>query len=457
MEHTNLGPPIRIMNKSGKQTGRFVKAIVAVMLCGLAIAAARAVEPEYQGKTVSEWLDAMDANLTEAEFYTARNQNVDPAQFRDQKHQQAQEAIRQMGTNALPTLLDLVSVGERNRRKLARKIKSQDIRESLRDSNPECREVIRGLAVDALVILGTNAEPAIPQLSKWLHDNPDCWVEATHALLRMSPKGFAVLTNVVNDTNDMARGLVIWELGREPGGDPKMIMPIMFKALKDPDTYNRGNAAEYLGGRDAELVIPILIPLLDGYKGDFYTIKGVAHALSSYGPAAKAAVPKLFNLYTNAVVSKDRQTAGDWGILIWALQAIDKEAAGRAEEFLVNSGPLNYARDGYSQTKLKNGLELIAGGYLYTEIPTPTNRFLASAELLDPKTGKWTKTGEMNVARYDHKATLLRDGKVLVEGGHGSYPLDAARRVFPNIARPSLSSKELYDPATGIWTVVTNK
>ena len=401
----------------------------------MAAYAAPAAEPEYQGKALSEWLVV--------------NATGDKS---------AADAIRQIGANGLPVLLDLLSVGEKNRRSVAKRIKSKDIQESLRDSRPDFREAIRGMAVEGFAILGTNAEPAIPQLMKWLHDNPDCWVDATHALLRVGPKGFAALTNVVNDTHDKARGLVIWVLVNERGVDPKMIMQTMINALKDPDSYNRGNAADYLGGRDAELMIPVLIPLLDSYKDDFYTIKGVAHALSSYGPAAKAAVPKLFNLYTNAVVSKDRQSAGDWGIvLMWALQAIDKEAAGRAEEFLVNSGPLNYARRGYSQTKLKNGLELIAGGYLYTDIPTPTNRFLASAELLDPKTGKWTKTGEMNVARYDHKAALLSNGKVLVEGGHGSHPFDIARRVFPNIARPSLSSKELYDPTTGTWTVVTNK
>jgi hypothetical protein len=110
---------------------------------------------------------------------------------------------------------------------------------------------------------------------------------------------------------------------------------------------------------------------------------------------------------------------------------------------------LNEARDGYTRTKLTNGLELIAGGYLHTEIPTVTNRYLSSAELLDSKTGKWTETGEMHVARYYHKATLLPDGKELVEGGYGSHP--------PNVARQGLSSKELYDPVTGIWTVVTNK
>jgi len=46
----------------------------------------------------------------------------------------------------------------------------------------------------------------------------------------------------------------------------------------------------------------------------------------------------------------------------------------------------------------------------------------------------------MNAARAYHTAALLRDGKVLVAGGMGDRLL-------------SLDSAELYDPATGTWTL----
>ena len=53
--------------------------------------------------------------------------------------------------------------------------------------------------------------------------------------------------------------------------------------------------------------------------------------------------------------------------------------------------------------------------------------------------GRWRATGDLVTARWNHSATLLSNGQVLVAGGLGTGS------IF-------LASAELYDPATGTWT-----
>jgi N-acetylneuraminic acid mutarotase len=66
-----------------------------------------------------------------------------------------------------------------------------------------------------------------------------------------------------------------------------------------------------------------------------------------------------------------------------------------------------------------------------------TSDYLNSAELYNPATGQWTVTGLLNVGRQYHAATLLYSGCVLVTGGLASSGVT--------------SSAELYDPNSGIW------
>lgn len=97
---------------------------------------------------------------------------------------------------------------------------------------------------------------------------------------------------------------------------------------------------------------------------------------------------------------------------------------------------------GYTATLLPDGKVLIAGG-------TRGFNTLATAELYDPASGTWTPTGSMKYSRREHTATLLPDGKVLVAGGFLNDP-------FSITGGSALSSAELYDPATGTWTETTS-
>jgi len=101
------------------------------------------------------------------------------------------------------------------------------------------------------------------------------------------------------------------------------------------------------------------------------------------------------------------------------------------------TGSLNTARHTHTATLLPNGKVLVAGG-------TDNLNSLASAELYDPASGTWTATGSLNTSRLQHTATFLPNGKVLVAGGFASS--------FNNGSQNPVASAELYDPASGTWS-----
>jgi N-acetylneuraminic acid mutarotase len=90
------------------------------------------------------------------------------------------------------------------------------------------------------------------------------------------------------------------------------------------------------------------------------------------------------------------------------------------------------SRYDHTATLLPNGKVLVVGGY-------GGGGMLASAEIYSPDTDSWASAADMSVARYKHAATLLKNGKVLVTGGYnGAY----------------LASAEIYDPENDVWISV---
>ena len=104
-------------------------------------------------------------------------------------------------------------------------------------------------------------------------------------------------------------------------------------------------------------------------------------------------------------------------------------------QFTATAGKLSSGLYAHTATRLKDGHVLIAGGFADSGVTSV-------AELYNPATKTFSKTGELKAARAGHTATLLRDGRVLIAGGRDAK------------ANP-LASAEIYDPETQTFTLLS--
>ena len=97
----------------------------------------------------------------------------------------------------------------------------------------------------------------------------------------------------------------------------------------------------------------------------------------------------------------------------------------------IATGKMMMARADHTATLLKDGRVLVVGG-------KNDDAYLKSAEFYNPTTNKWSDAKPMSQSRWGHAAVRLdKDGMVLVTGGFGSSD--------------SLSSMTIYHPAQKDW------
>jgi hypothetical protein len=156
---------------------------------------------------------------------------------------------------------------------------------------------------------------------------------------------------------------------------------------------------------------------------------------------------EIYDPKTGTFAQVPRETACEWtaGVLlhdgrVLLVSCDELNTSTKAQLFdprtslFTDTGPMKELRSNATATLLQNGRVLVAGGQGQPgpDVGPP----LASAEIYDPSTGKFSAIGSMSSTRSSHSATLLHDGRVLIPGGWGDHSA-------------AMTSAALYDPAPG--------
>jgi hypothetical protein len=202
---------------------------IAALALGVAIwQSSRPNEPVYQGKTLSAWLKQLPAYRVNSRGVTWAPLMVNPS---TKDELAAEEAVRRIGTNALPVLLQKIQAQDGLRTKTdqvmgwARGLYQRWIsRQSpgqfqmVRGGNPPTKaDELHWDGGRGLYALGRMAAPAIPELVVLLNSGDNSKAPAAaYALSGMGPEGLAALTNDLPGGNEWTRICVIWAMGQSP-------------------------------------------------------------------------------------------------------------------------------------------------------------------------------------------------------------------------------------------------
>ena len=129
---------------------------------------------------------------------------------------------------------------------------------------------------------------------------------------------------------------------------------------------------------------------------------------------------------------------------LWACggDSVTTSASPALERGLYEVGAMTRPRFEHAATLLQSGRVLIVGGNAEMPPTEPGVPFrpsgLVSAEIFDPETGVSTPTGNMTASRYDDHGILLPDGRALIVSGVLNIPI------------------EMYDPHSGRFDSAAN-
>jgi HEAT repeat protein len=233
-------------------------------------------EPIYRGKPLSAWLEGFGPNASGISNGPER--------------EQAEKAVRSIGTNAFPTLFRMLLATDSSATikviKLAQK-------QHLIKLNWTLASDQNSRALSAFAILGAEAVPHLIQI--YNHNNSE-WRKslAAYGLASIGPAAKEAIPHLASGATNRSAQVRHSVLSAfiQIHSEPEIVVPIMIKALGDSESLIRTTAA--LG-------------------------------LTQFGNNAKPAIPALLRLLENEPNPETRSSA------LATLNTIDPEAAAKAE------------------------------------------------------------------------------------------------------------------------------
>jgi hypothetical protein len=209
--------------------------LLIALACLTAIAAIVALarydpQPRYMGRLLSEWLhDAFAAS--------GSPENIQPEQ-----------AVRTIGTNAIPWFVNWINYERGSWQRTARSVLSPSLSRSFLGEiiSEETLEEKSVLAVIGFSFLGTNAAPAIPELSAMMRDStrPQTARRCVLALGHIGGPALPVLAQALAETNFPCRVEIVELVPHLRGPHP--FRPVLETALADQDPRVRSAATNVL-------------------------------------------------------------------------------------------------------------------------------------------------------------------------------------------------------------------
>ena len=294
------------------------------------VAPLSAKEPSYQGRKLSAWLDDLyevtgggpllagpagqpseakqDPASIDAATVAAPSAGAAPEDQRlKPKQDQAVEAIRQIGTDAIPYLIKVFRSREPG---LMRRLATFSFKSS-QTANERFMRSVGGFRA-----LGSRAELAIPELSEFV-ENGDTAYEASLAMAAIGPQSVPHLIRALGQSDERVWQAAAEALGQILSSD-ETALTVLLKCLKNKDPLVRSYAAGAIGvlGGEPYEIVPALITSLEDPQASVRNY--AALTLGRFGRDAKAAVPAL----SKALKDLDAEVSQSAAL---ALQQIDSK------------------------------------------------------------------------------------------------------------------------------------